>query len=388
MNYKDPNDLYPVRPISPDDGYHYFFGYYDLNAYHISGKYHLANRVEFMDRLPEKDDVCTLGRINIETREFEPFAETTAWNFQQGALLTYNVANYDEVFYNVRKGDEYVTCIHNLETGEKRYTDRACANISLDGKRGLAVNFNRIYDFRPGYGYAGVKDPWYDIPTPEDDGVFLVDMETGKSKLLVSTAEMLRQFPNPDLDGCKFVVNHITFSPSGEQYMFLLRNFGKEGRKWTTSLIIGDLQGNVRNVIPYTVISHYHWKDEVTMLVYARINGEEGIGLLNTVTGEFRHFDDPHTHWDLHCLYSPDRKCFIGDTYPDKESRRPLYICDPETGKSKLLLREYSAPASNTDIRCDLHNRWNPQGTKFSWDTTRNGKREILEMDLCEELGK
>ncbi len=172
---------YDIRKISPDDEYHYFFGYYDLNAYHKNGKYHLANRVKFMDRLPKEDDVCELGYIDLETREFTKFAETTAWNFQQGALMTYNAENYDEVFYNVRHGaHEYATCIHDLKTGAKRYTDRACGCISPDGKYGLAINFARIYDFRPGYGYAGPKDLFYEINNPEDDGIYLVDMQTGK----------------------------------------------------------------------------------------------------------------------------------------------------------------------------------------------------------------
>jgi len=96
---------FPVRTISPNDGYHYFFGYYDLNTYHENGRYHLANRVRFMDRFPTKDDICELGYIDLETGEFIKFAETTAWNFQQGALLSYNKANYDEVFYNVRGGE-------------------------------------------------------------------------------------------------------------------------------------------------------------------------------------------------------------------------------------------------------------------------------------------
>lgn len=49
-----------------------------------------------------------------------------------------------------------------LSTGKKRYAP-ACANISRDGRRGLRVNFCRIYDFRPGYGYCNTRDPYADI---------------------------------------------------------------------------------------------------------------------------------------------------------------------------------------------------------------------------------
>ncbi len=387
MYYQSKFDYCPVRPLTPNDGYHYFFGYYDLNAYHINGKYHLAHRVEFMDRLPEKDDICTLGQINLETGAFEPFAETTAWNFQQGALLTYNVSNYDEVFYNVRMGDGYATCRHNLVTGEKKYTDRPCTNISRDGKRGFALNFDRIYDFRPGYGYAGNRDPWFDVNAPEDDGIFLVDMESGKSRLLVSVAEIIRRFPHPDFKDAKFVVNHINFNPAGDRYVILFRNFGGEGISWTTCLIAGDLEGNMKMLIPYNVASHYHWRDNESLVIYAKADGvNQTHYYINTVTGEYEMLTDPILKRNWHCLFSPDRRYFIGDGYPREESRRFLHICDCATEKIDVLLEDYSTPEDNTDLRCDLHNRFNPQGTKISFDSTRNGRREILELNLSEFL--
>lgn len=385
--YDDPNDTYPVRPVTPDDGYHYFFGYYDQNSYHIDGCCHLAHRVEFMDRLPEKDDICTLGRIDLETGEFEPFAETTAWNFQQGALLTYNTANYDEVFYNVRTKDDFATCIHNLATGDKRYTDRACACFSADGKLGLAVNFCRIFDFRPGYGYAGKRDPWFDIPTPEDDGVFLVDMETGKSQLIISTAEMVKQFPNAELDGEKFVVNHITFNPSGNKFLMLLRNFvSQPGKPWLTSLIVSDLEGNMENRLPFTMISHYHWKDDDNLLLYAHINDRDGLYLIDTTSDACYYYTDPQLKWDIHCLYTPDRRYFVGDGYPMDGVHRNMFLVNTETDECIRLVSDISVQPSITDIRCDLHNRWNPQGTKISFDSTRNGRREILEIDMTGKL--
>ncbi len=381
--YKDENDLYPVQPISPDDGYHYFFGYYDQYAYHREGRYHLAHRVGFMDRLPEPADVCTLGRIDLTAGCFEPFAETTAWNFQQGALLTYNCANYDEVFYNVRQGKDYATCIHNLKTGQKRYTDRACTCYSPDGNYGLAVNFARIFDFRPGYGYAGPKDPWYSVPAAEDDGVFLVDLHTGKSKLILSTAEILRRFPNELLAGEKFVINHITFDPTSRKYLFLLRNFVTQpGKPWLTSLFVADLEGNLTNPLPNTMISHYCWKDAEHILLYCRINGQDGLYLIDTAGNVCHHYSEPELQWDIHCIYSPDQRYFVGDGYPMDGVHRNMYLYDLQENTCRRLVSDVTVQPSVTDIRCDLHNRWDTAGRFISFDSTRNGRREILQIEL------
>ena len=42
-----------MRVFTPDDGYHYFFGYYDLQPFDSTERFHLMHRVPFMDRLPE-----------------------------------------------------------------------------------------------------------------------------------------------------------------------------------------------------------------------------------------------------------------------------------------------------------------------------------------------
>lgn len=383
-----------VREITPDDGYYYFFGYYDLNAYHENGKYHLANRVKFMDRLPTKDDICELGYIDLETKEFTKFAETTAWNFQQGALMSYNKANYDEVFYNVRGGEyDYQTCIHNLKTGEKRYTDRACANISQDGKLGLAVNFNRIYDFRPGYGYSDVRDKWYDVVQPEDDGVYLVDMETGKSKLIISIADCLKQFPNELFYDKKFVINHITFNPSGDRFLFLLRNFQEpDAKMWLTTVISSDLDGNMYELIHNDFASHYHWKNDSQVLFYCKCDDLYGLHLLEDLSPNYTTYDKPDLTFDekvtgdkfndIHCIYSPNQRYFIGDGYPRPDHCRHIYLYDTVTDECEIILKDYTWKEPIGDIRCDLHNRWNVKGDKFSFDSTRNGRRAICEVDV------
>ncbi|MBO7148951.1 MAG: hypothetical protein J6V93_03750, partial [Clostridia bacterium] len=77
---------YGIKPeiISPDDGYHYFFGYYDMRADDGSGR-HLCHRVSFIDKLPLHDDIAEVGYL--ENKKFIKIGETTAWNFQQGAML-------------------------------------------------------------------------------------------------------------------------------------------------------------------------------------------------------------------------------------------------------------------------------------------------------------
>jgi hypothetical protein len=371
------------RTISPADG-NYFFAYYDLQPYSPDGMRHLAHRAAFADRLPRPDDICELGYIEKDGG-FIKIAETTAWNFQQGAQLRWNPSDPSrEVIYNVRGGPNgYRAAIHNIETGAVRYTDRAVADVSPCGRWGLSINFSRVYDFRPGYGYSGERDIFYDAAQPADDGVYLIDMQTGLSRLIIDYRRIAETFPNPAVGQDKLTVNHITFSPSSERFLLLVRNTPKNGRGWSTLLLTSDKEGNMRRLLDYTLVSHYNWRDADHILVWCRAGGQNGLYLLNDSCDLAAHrFSSPCFDTDLHCLYSPDRRYISGDSYPDRDGYRPLYIYDTETGKERLLLRSYSPNPPVIDIRCDLHARWNRVGNKISFDGLNNGLRCIYEVDL------
>jgi len=367
---------------------HFFFGYYDLQPYDSTGTRHLAHKVDFCDRIPCESDVCELGYIDLSTGEFTKLAETTAWNFQQGALLQW-YKDDNHIAYNVRTPNGCATQIMNIVTGKKRTLPMACANISKDGKYGLCVNMSRIFDFRPGYGYSDIPDPYYDINVPEDDGITLMDMQTGECKMILTYKTIADTFPEEPFSSEKIVVNHITFNPSGTRFMFLLRNFPRDGIPWDTQFITSDLEGNMYLMTNYVRNSHYHWKNDTEILMMSSHNCslQNDYQLRRDLSSEYTSYDYPETHdMDIHCLFNPNTRYFSGDGYPDAERYRPLYLIDTLKDKATLLANVYSYPTANTDIRCDLHARWNPKGTKLSFDSSHPGYRCICEIDVSDMI--
>ncbi len=365
--------------ITPNDGAHYFFGYYDMRA--TQGNRHLAHRVQFIDRLPEADDVAEIGYL--EDGKFTAVATTTAWNFQQGAMLQYHPFLSDTIYYNVFKDGKECTVTHNYATGEKKYTDRATACVSPDGKYGLAVNFARIYAFRPGYGYAASVDPKPDVPAPDDDGIFLTDMETGESKLIVNYPTMAKVC-GYEADA-KILVNHITFNPASNRYVALVRDFPvppKTWWQWTTVLIAGDLEGNIWKLPCNTYASHYVWRDEKNLIIHSTCEEvpKKSLYQINTDDGSFIELDMPFFHkrrqGDIHCNVSPDGKYVIGDGYP-LNGYRTIVGYNLQTGAYRELLDSKTIDPPVTDVRCDLHNAFVFDGKYISYDTTENGCRQI-----------
>lgn len=362
-----------------------FFGYYDLQPYDSTGKKHLAHRVQFIDRLPTKDDVCELGYIEVENGAFHKLAETTAWNFQQGAMLQW-YRDDDHIVYNVRTSDGFGTQIKNIVTGETRTLPLATANISKDGKWGVCVNMSRIYDFRPGYGYSDLPDPFYNENAPAADGITLMNMETGEARQIISYEDMIRSFPEEPYSSLKLVVNHITFNPSGDRFLFLLRNFFDGKTAWKTQALTSDLDGNLCKLTDYINNSHYHWKNDKEILIVSNEEMPWKLKLIEDKSGKQYVFERPEFAKDIHCLYSPSLRFISGDGYPDKEQYRPLYLYEPQTNDLQLLCRMYSIPPSVVDIRCDLHARFRPDGKKLSFDSTHLGYRCICEIDLEDKV--
>ncbi len=366
-----------LQIISPEnDGFHYFFGYYDLPATDKNGENHLCHRVKFMDRMPTADDVCELGIL--KDRKFYPFAETTAWNFQQGSMLRWHPTKENTVCYNVRRNGGFSTVVHNLSNGEKTFTDRACATIAPNGKFGLSVSFSRIFDFRPGYGYAGAPDENFDVNCPDNDGVYLTDLESGKSKMLITYAQMLGASGFEPED--KILINHITVAPDSKRYLMLVRNFRKPGKIWNTSLVIGDLEGNVYTPLKRTYFSHYYWTDERTVLAHCKYGERTGMFAINIDSGSAKELDAPYFHGpgnrDVHCILSPDRKYIIGDGYP-LEGKRCLFAYSMDTGMTDIVIRLSTVVPPTDEIRCDLHALFSGDGKYISMDTTQNGRREV-----------
>ena len=373
-----------VKLLSPEDG-HYFFGYYDLNAYDSTGTRHLCHRVPFADRIPGPQDVAELGILS--PNGFQKIAETTAWNFQQGALLQFHGTCDDIVYYNERVGGTCVTAVHNLKTGRKRQLPRPAACISPNGKYALSINFGRIFDFRPGYGYAGLGDPFAAVNRPEEDGVFLMDTETGHCRQIIDYARLFREFPIPGLEGEKLVINHITFNETSDRFLFLLRNFpGKSGAGWGTTLITSDLQGNMQLLLRNKFVSHYCWKNSRQILAFCAPEDTPGLFLLDDPEGSWVQLRSPYPEGpsggDIHCLFSPDKRYILGDGYRDRKGYRPLFLYDTQTETVTKLLRSFSTMDAIWDIRCDLHARFDRQGKKISFDSTHDGRRHICQLEL------
>jgi hypothetical protein len=394
--------IVPVERLSPADG-QYFFGYYDVPGADAQGR-HLCHRVPFRDHHPEPGDTAQIGWTPLPgTGEpgFHNFAATTAWNFQQSSMLQWLGSAPDTCLYNVFAGGRFGACVHNLATGDRRLLPRAVANVARDGTKALCVNMPRIFDFRPGYGYEELPDAYADVKAPEDDGVFVMDLATGDSRLVLSLAEAvscLEACGEEAVRGQKVVINHITFNPSASRYLFLLRTFPDPPGHWpwATFLLTADTNGGgLRNHPCWGIASHYHWRNDQEMLFWAKPEAGDKLDLftINADTGEHVFVDRDFFRQDGHCSHSPDGRWLLYDSYPDGSTEDYmrgliLYSLDRHEGVTIGRFRsEKVQPGRLADLRCDLHPRWMPDGKAVSFDSVHEGYRGVYWADVSGIVG-
>lgn len=380
---------YYAKRISPLDG-EYLFGYYDLQPF--NGNLHLTHKITTdPNKLHVRGDTAEIGLLDINTEKYEKLDTTGAWCFQQGSMLQWNPASpKDEIIYNSLGDGDYNATIMNINTGKKRFLDRPVANVSPNGDYALSINMGRLYDFRPGYGYAEYGDPFYWQNHSAKDGVFLTDLRTGKSRQILSM-EAIWEFCKGYFGGKdqKMVINHITFNTDGSRFLFLLRNFPEPGKKHVTALITANTDGSDMFLLSdFGVQSHYFWIDRERVVFYS--DGKElacargwcNNYILKDKTYEGEMICDGYFAVDNHMSYSPDRKLMLTDSYPDEKLMQSLTLVDVDKKFGVEMGRFYSITRPIIDLRCDLHPRWNQDGSMISFDSTHEGQHAVYVMDI------
>lgn len=376
---------------------HHFFGYYDRCPWDESGRYLLAQQTTFMDRCPTPDDELVIGLLDTRGGStFDPITSTRAWSWQQACQMKWLGAR--EVIFNDR-GDTpsgFQSVILNVFSGARRELPHPQYAVTRDGRHSITLSFSRSHDIRAGYGYPGVPDPWREVAAPDDAGVWRQDLATGQSTLIVSMAQVASVGNIESEPGAKHWLDHLVFNPSGTRFVFLHRwavPRKGSGAWWKTRLFTASLDGcDLRMLSDHDMVSHFDWRDDAHILAWARRhNRGDGYYLFRDEAGENARDDieivgEGVLTVDGHNSYSPDRKWILTDTYPDRDGFKTLLLWDVENQRRIDIGRFYGPSPSDVDTRCDLHPRWNRDGTQVCIDSFHEGTRQMYVLDVGELL--
>ncbi|WP_319532875.1 glycosyltransferase [uncultured Cohaesibacter sp.] len=383
----------------------FFFGYYDVQSESDDGRYLVCQSAPVINRLPLSSDVASIVLIDRNgVDEVREIGATTAWCHQQGCHLQFVPNRPSSVIYNVFDEDEKIFRSHEYDviSGARRVHEFPVAALASDGKKAASINFSRLYDYRPGYGYGHVRDPFFDETAPERDGLTIFDLDSGEAKLVLSYQQIRDLLAQGQLDRYadeKWVINHVAFNPSSSKILMLVRTFSNDAPFPTFTIVCNADGSELRRVFGFC--SHYHWKDDVTFVA----SGAPGftrqeakpikVYEVNSDTLQYEVLADGILTNDGHCSYSPDRNFLLYDSYASESfPYRRLYVYDLVAQRSMDLGYFYSNEkwyGSNTDLRCDLHPRWSKDGKTITFDSIHEGFRGVYSIntsDIRNEFAK
>ncbi len=387
----DASDAYsafpPARAVTAGPLYHWF-GYYDKSPWSGDQKYMLAMEVDFMDRPPTADDTIKVGIVELEAgTEFHALGETRAWCWQQGTMLQWLGSDPErKCIYNSVEDGQYVSVIHDVQSGETRTLPMPVYAVSRDGTQAVCNNFSRVARTRPGYGYYALPDPTEGVDHPEDDGIWWMDLETGENRLIISLDQIAAIRHQESMDAGEHWVNHLLFSPDGSRFIFLHRWRRPDTGGHYTRLFTANPDGSdICCLADYEMTSHFDWCGNDHVLAWGR---HRQIGdkyyLYRDRSPWFTVVGDEVFTCDGHCSYSPDGRWILTDTYPDAEEMRTLLVYDTETGARADIGRFLSPKKYSGEIRCDLHPRWSRDGKQVCIDSLHEGHRQLYVIDISD----
>ena len=357
------------------DGHDTFFGYYDklpVNSSHTNVVFHASPIRTFFKPSP-KNKIKIIVQ-NLKDSKQNVIAETSAYNWQQGARLQW-ISDHEILFNDFcQEKKRYVSHSYNVITGNRIKTFDYPVQDAYFKEKFYSINYNRLRSLRPDYGYFNsIPLTLKELKNTDDDGIWEIDYNTRKGKLIVSLKEVVSIEKDDRFNEGLHWINHVMVSPNGEKLIFLHRckvNKIKRDRLFSFDLVTKKL----KLVVNYAIISHFNWINNDSIICFEGTKQENlAYKKINLRSNEiinqdyFKRFNFKDGHPSVY------KKIFITDTYPNTIGIQKLIFVQNE--KLKVLHEVYHPLLYFRETRCDLHPRIH--NDKVFFDHIDKGHRQL-----------
>ncbi|MFI3297658.1 MAG: hypothetical protein R3Y59_08550 [bacterium] len=422
---------------------HHLFGFHDIVAFNQSGEKLLSLEADVINRPPLPAEQFGVGYSNWQSQEYVNLGYTNAMNYPQGARQQW--LDNDKFIVNNQVGNGWGADIYDVSCQKKLGSiESTCHCVTSDSKYAFGINYSRLHRLG-GYGYIGLDDKTVSDAIPTTDGIFITEIATNQTKLLVSIAQVAACEKSSSVDnGSHHYVTHLVLNPSNKRLAFLHRVFLPDGGLRTRLMTVGT-NGEELRCMASGFLSHFDWKDDDAIFIWGRTGG--GVDalrsnplfsnplvapILGVAKGIMRKImkkssamsmsfmlitddesrslskiDTNIIEQDGHPMFCPtDRNLIINDTYPKSDGCRTLFfyefdknirqdigefrmidtqpditLFDQYTNGVDPLILSYMSQSlfsfTRSGLHCDLHPRWNCDGSMVAFDSIHEGTRQI-----------
>src|SRR5262245_49898951 len=171
----------------------------------------------------------------------------------------------------------YTTLFRSERIREFRYDDTPIGNsgVAQRGGKFLAINYGRMARLRRVTGYAGAFDWTGDALHPADDGVFVVDANTGERRLLASFQRLAAELRSlaPAIDNQALFINHTLWSRDDSRIYFYVRGGWDLGGTQVNVPVVINADGTNLRPLKDFIGGHPEWLDGQRLI--GTVNNEQ-----------------------------------------------------------------------------------------------------------------
>ena len=362
-----------VKQITHGPMTHFFgyIGHVQNIPWNRSGRYIVALQTNFHDRMPGKNDPANVVLIDTHKEfQIEVLDQSHGWNPQQGTMFYWNPANQEtQFFFNDRdlKTGKVFCVLYDIEKNKRireyRFTDTPIGNggVNQNGVWFLGLNYARMARLRPVTGYKDAWDWTNNIAHPKDDGLFKVNILSGKKNLIVSFYQMAKELQSvgKNITSSHLFINHSLPNREGDRIFFFARAgwSGQKGKRINHPFVF-NIDTRHLNSNRIHIGGHPEWDYGHRMIgrhkerqIIFDTNNQIIVGSL----GSPEILPDPEGDIAL----SPNGKLFING-YKDKKKKSNYYtIFDRESGSHARTEGFNIGHWQSGDLRQDPSPCWN-----------------------------
>ncbi len=409
--YTDHSPRVPVYCVTPGNT-GYIHRFYDSSPFSPSGRYLAVTRLPFEDRRPKPGEVAEITLIDLVTGETRIVAETRGWDVQLGAQLQWGADDRTLLFNDLEVRDWMPYGVRlDLQSGESRRLGGTIYSVSSNGRWAASPCLRRMAVTQEGYGVVVPKEYVPDNRgASEDDGIWITDLHSGNTRLLVSLAQIVdRVVPELPVAGQRgdFFGFHVKWNPQGTRLMLALRWLPRSLLPWRRKRRYGAKHVITMNADGSEVrvaVSAERWAQGGHHPNWCP-DGEHVLMNLNTqgdglrfarlaLDGSTCETLVPGIRGSGHPTLHPDGQHLLTDAYVDEplafgDGTAPIRLIDLSSGIETRLVRigiQPLAEHSTGTLRVDPHPAWDRSNTRIAFNACPDGKRRVYVADLADIL--
>lgn len=412
----------PVYDLTPGlpGCFHRFF---DTSPISPSGHYAAFLRMPDETRTNRPGEKASVVLVDLEAgpATTRVVYETAGWEPQMGANINWGADDNTLVFNDVDTQTWQVFGVRlDPHRGESTRFEKGVYHLSPDGRLAACCSLEKMPRTQYGYGVLipeeriGLNDAM-----PDDDGVFITDIENGKVKTFVSIRDLHAKAGTPSdpdeyRDGWHYGF-HAKWSPDGRRLLFTTRwvpcagdirwnslhNQKKlpwPGLKFNIFTMTPDGR-DILNAVPaaYWVYGGHHinWYPDGRALSMnlGYFTGGKGLEFVRaSLDGKVIEAITRAVPGSGHPTLHPDGRHILTDCYQHEkwchaDGSTPLRWVDLATGTEEEIVRMATKTRSAESwMRCDPHPAWTRDWQWVSFNAVPDGFRHVFLADMRGKL--